>query len=590
MTRGDAWRSAGLVFVVALVARAWAASVVTFPTQDAAYYLDVARNLISGHGLTADSIFSYATPPYAFPRQAFELWLPMASFLEAIPMALLGGLLPAFAAAQVASVLVGSLVAVLAWRLAADVAIERELPPERARTIALGTGLAAGVYLPLVVASAQPDSTMPFAACVLGAVLVMSRTLRGLSIAVPIVVPRLRFTRRKAVRGAVAPPPAAPTDGDPLAVDPPLFRRLVAIGGLLGLAALARNEAIWLALAWAVLAWWATRPSGSVVRRLRAAVPLIGIPAVVSILVFGPWAVREWATFGSPLPAQALSNALFLNGQDVFAWNEPPTLERYLAAGLGTLVDLRITGFLHNLGTVLVLLGVPISALGVLALPWTARGRTLAPLALFSVVTFLVTTLVFPVATTWGTFLHAAGPIHVLVLVSAVLALDALFERLRASRSWTRPVAWLGGVLAVGASLLLTGALLPGNAAADDQLAQRYAQLPGALAAAGAPLPTDGTPVITDAPMWLSTETGVRAIALPDETPGDVLTLANQFSARLVIVDANNEGQWPEILDQEEPGAECFQIVPLSVPDGSPLVDVVAFRIVCSGPPVHGTP
>ena len=47
-------------------------------------------------------------------------------FLAAIPMALLG---TTFAAAQWSSVIAGAIVPVLAWRLAADVAVERGLPP-----------------------------------------------------------------------------------------------------------------------------------------------------------------------------------------------------------------------------------------------------------------------------------------------------------------------------------------------------------------------------------------------------------------------------------------------------------------------------
>jgi len=60
----------------------------------------------------------------------------------------------------------------------------------------------------------------------------------------------------------------------------------------------------------------------------------------------------------------------------------------------------------------------------------------------------------------------------------------------------------------------------------------------------------------------------------------------------LVIVDADDEGQWPEILDREEPGSECFTPVNLRAPDGSPLsddsplFDTIVFKIVCTG----GTP
>ena len=68
------------------------------------------------------------------PRPAFEVWLPLPTFLMAMPMAILG---PTFAAAQVSSVVIGSIVCVLAWRLAADVAAARAMPvgrPERWRS------------------------------------------------------------------------------------------------------------------------------------------------------------------------------------------------------------------------------------------------------------------------------------------------------------------------------------------------------------------------------------------------------------------------------------------------------------------------
>jgi hypothetical protein len=588
VSRREAWLSAGLVFFVALVVRAWAASQITFPRpEDTAYYVGVARNLLEGRGLTIDVVWSYATPPLVLPRPAFEIWLPLPSFLMAIPMALFGH---TFAAAQVASVLEGAAVAVLAWWLAAEVALERGLTATRARWLALGAGLASAVYLPLVLASAQPDSTMPFAILVLLATLVARRILDGASIPIAATpLPRFRFSRRAPRRGSPPAPERAP-EAPRVVVERRQVRLLALLGVLLGLAALARNEAIWLALAWAVLAWRATAGAGSLGLRGRAWLPLVAIPALVSIVVYSPWALRDWSVFGTPLPGQALSNALFLKGDDIFAWASPPTLDRYLAAGLPTLIGQRIEALVHNLGNDLLLLGVPISAIGLLALPWTARGRTLWLLVVFSVLSFLVTTLVFPVATLAGTFLHGAGAIQVLVVISAVVALDALLERLRAAMSWTNPVAWIGATAAVAGSALLGISLLAQDGRSARATGETYAQLPAALAAAGAPLPTDGSPVISDHPIWLATEDGVRAISLPDEFPADVLDLANRFGVTMLIVDGRNGGQWPEILDQEEPGAECFQLVPLQVSDEGPLGNVVVFRIICSGPAVQGTP
>ena len=101
MTRREAALSAIAVFAVALLARAWAASLIVFPKpEDTAYYVAVARNLLAGRGLVADAIWSFGTPPLAFPRPAFEVWLPLPTILAAIPMALFG---PTFRSAQVMS-------------------------------------------------------------------------------------------------------------------------------------------------------------------------------------------------------------------------------------------------------------------------------------------------------------------------------------------------------------------------------------------------------------------------------------------------------------------------------------------------------
>src|SRR5512141_2823264 len=101
MTRREAILSALGIFVVALVVRVVAATYLTFPRpEDVAYYVGVARNLVELRGLTTDAIWSFGTPPLVFPRPAFEVWLPLATFLDAIPLALLRGVLgSAFAAA-----------------------------------------------------------------------------------------------------------------------------------------------------------------------------------------------------------------------------------------------------------------------------------------------------------------------------------------------------------------------------------------------------------------------------------------------------------------------------------------------------------
>jgi hypothetical protein len=557
VSRREGWLTVAAVFAVALAVRVVAASSIAFPKpEDTAYYVGVARNLVEGRGLVSDALWSYGTPPLVFPRPAFEVWLPLPSLLFAIPMALLGGPAPipletAMRAGQVVSVVAGALIPVLAWRLAADVALERGLPAGRARVLAIGTGLTAAVYLPLVLHSALPDSTMLFGALALGACLLMTRVLRE---------------------------PRGARWADP---------RLLGIGLLLGAAALTRNEAAWLALTWAWLAW----RRGGEPRAVRAR--LIAVVAVVSLVVFVPWALRDWAVFGNPLPGQALSNALSVTGYDIFAWNDPPTLSRYLSVGAGTLVQMRIDGLGHNLFSVLLFLGVPLSVIGLIALPWQGRDRALRPVLILGTLTFLVTSLVFPVATTWGTFLHAAVPVHVLLIVSGLGALDALIAWVGRRLGWTRPVAWLGPLLGVGASALFTVALLPAFGAGARDTARTYAVLERELAAVGAPL--DGTaPVIHDFPIWLAETAHVPTLGLPDETPADVLDLATHFGARWLIVASPSWGAWPAILDGPDPDAICFQEVALPIPpdpaDAAAIADVRVFRVACGGVAGTATP
>jgi hypothetical protein len=541
--RREALVTAAGIFILALLVRIWAASQINYPRpEDTAYYFGVARNLVEGRGLVSDALWSYATPPLTFPRPAFEVWLPLPTFLSAIPMFLFG---PTFGSSQWAPTLVGALVPVLAWRLAADLAEDLAMPTGRARSFAIGTGLTSAVYMPLVLHSALPDSTIPFAALSLGACLLMRR----------IVV----------------------NPGESASV---LDRRVVALGLLLGLAALTRNEAIWLALTWAVVAIAASRGWGDWAK-------LVGVAAVVSFLVFLPWALRDWMVFGSPLPGQALLNAVSVNGRDIFAYLERPTLQRYLGLGIGTLISLRVEGFLHNLLNVLVFLGIPVSLIGLGGLFWTARIRALWPLVLFSFVTFWATTLIFPVATTWGTFLHAAGAVPVLIIMSALLSLDGAVQMATKLRGWTRPVSWLAPAFTVASSFLFLFVLLPGFGRDGHLTAARYSALKAVLAAAGETLGPDHAPVISDFPIWLAEDAHVRTLGLPDEPPANVLELSHLggFDANLLIVQADNGGQWPEVAESDLPGAECFRPLELGTvldPTASGLLQTVrVYQIAC---------
>jgi hypothetical protein len=541
VTRREAWLTVAGLFALALVVRAVVASTIPFPTpEDTAYYYGVARNLVEGRGLVSDAIWSYQTPPLVFPRPAFEVWLPLPAFLAAIPMVVLG---TGFHAAQVSTVILGSLVPVLAWWVAADVAEERGLPVGRARTLAVGAGLTAVVLLPLLLFGVLPDSTTPFTVIALAACLLMTRLAADAS----------------AVRPA----------------DP----RLLGLGILFGLAALTRNEFVWLGLAWVVLAWRA-RPDISM-RGQR--IKLIAIPAVIGAVILAPWLARDWAAFGNPLPGQAAANALSVTGFDIFAYEQPPTLARYLAQGPLWLASIRLDGLSHNLFTVLLIPSFPVGLLGLVSLPWVGRDRALRPLLIVGLLTFTATTLLFPVSTTWGTFLHAAGPVHVLLIVSCLVGLDLFIAWVGRWRGWTRPVAWLAPTLTLAVAVLFSLAIAGyGNQAGTVE--RRYDVLGRELAVAGLPPDRIG-PVIADFPIWYAVGVREEALALPDEPPSSVVDLARRFGATVLVVSKTDHGRWPAVIDQGGPDASCFTEVRLAAPanaaDADALGDTRVFRIGC---------
>ncbi len=138
------------------------------------------------------------------------------------------------------------------------------------------------------------------------------------------------------------------------------------------------------------------------------------------------------------------------------------------------------------------------------------------------------------------------------------------------------------------ASLLFSSALLTGFTSGAGATERTYAVLARQMAAIGAPL--DGSaPVIHDFPIWLAETARVPVLALPDETPADVLDLATdpRFGARWLIVAKPDHGAWPAILDGSEPMADCFREVRLPVPDdpadAKAIEGVRVFRIGCDG-------
>ncbi|HXR27832.1 MAG TPA: hypothetical protein VN771_08195, partial [Candidatus Baltobacteraceae bacterium] len=484
------WLVGAALVGLAVLARAVAVGQVTVaPTVDSAYYVGVAGRLASGQGLTADVLWTYASPPLTLPQPAFSLWMPLASLLAAIPMVVSGT--TSLFAAQLAMIVVGAALAPLTWYVADQAAAANGLTGRRRATVGLGSGIVAALFGPFLVAVTGPDSAVPFAILAVAACCAMPRALDGAS------------GRRWGVT----------------------------LGALLGLAYLARQEAVWLGLTYLLLLLPELRRRAAGERTAWLARTLVPV-VVTGALVVAPWLVRQALVFGSPFPGQAIENLWFTRSQDVFAFAQPPTMAAFLAQGPLVIAEHIAAGLWHQLVDVLLLPTLPVGLFGLIGLAWAWRtpalrtSTALRAITLAAALTFLATGLLFPVATLSGTFLHASGPAVVALVVVAALATDRAVAAVGTWRGWDKQNAWLAPLVTLALALPLTGLEIGLTGSIATSQAAREAAAATALAGQVS-AQADGTPavIITDEPIGFSLATGRPTLILPDEPPADVLQL-----------------------------------------------------------------
>ena len=308
--------------------------------------------------------------------------------------------------------------------------------------------------------------------------------------------------------------------------------------------------------------------------------------------MFAPWAIRDWAVFGNPLPGQAVTNALSLTGFDIFAWNDPPTLARYLAVGPGGLLEMRVDGLSHNLFNVLLLLGHPdLAARPARAAVAGPRSGPAARRCSWPCSTFLATSLAVPGGDDVGHVppRRGAGP---------RAAADRVRAR-RARRGHRRGSGddsagrgrWRGSVRCSRSSrsALFSVALLP-------QLRRRRAtprlaptrSLGRADGRRSARRSTAAHPSSTTSRSGSRRPSASRRLALPDETPvgrprpRDPLRrqVAHRRQGR-----ARRSG--PRSSTGRTPTPSCFEEVLLPIPadpaDAEAIEGIRVFRISCAG-------
>ncbi len=147
-----------IVSAAALVVRVASAVIVAQPGYtDAYYYSVVASRLAHGDGLTADFIWNFLEAPglAALPVASHRFWVPLATTLQAGGIALLGGLVGEFRAAQAAVIAVAAFLPAATYAAARSIDVSTRYALAAAAVVGLG-----GVFAPGWIAA---DSFAPAA-------------------------------------------------------------------------------------------------------------------------------------------------------------------------------------------------------------------------------------------------------------------------------------------------------------------------------------------------------------------------------------------------------------------------------------------
>ena len=438
------------LYLLALVGRLVIAAGFPDPAYpDSFYYVDVARRLAEGHGLSIDVVWIFAevggTIPAnpVLPIASNAHWMPLASLVQVPFIWALG---PTAMASALPFALFGSLAAPLAWVIARDAGAP------------VFVGVAAGIMTALPALSfvymAQPDNFSLYQPLVAGALLLAARGMRGRP-------------------------------------------RSFALAGLLGgLATLSRNDGLLvLAVLGVAFAWDRLRGRvaafGSPARPAR--VPVLAALGAVGLfaLAVGPWYLRQLAVFGSLSPSTASGKVLFI--RDIGEWNSittPATLDHLLGMGLGPLALTRVGGLVAAVFIFGVLVGALVLVPPMLAGAWRRRrDPAFGPFLGYAFLLFAFSALVSAVHVPGGTFIHSAVALvphgYVLALDGIVVAVGWLAARRRGWNAERAARIFTGGAVAVGVLAAVFGSLSVHRT--WDAKRARMQAVGAALDAAGAP-------------------------------------------------------------------------------------------------------
>jgi hypothetical protein len=461
--------------------------------MDADYYCAGGIQLVSGKGLTEPFLWNYLDDPAGLPHPSFSYWMPLASLLAAAGMALTGE--TDFFSARLAFLLLAGFVPVVtawvAYRLT-----HRRVTAWTAGGLAICSGFYA-VYLGLT-------ETLT---------LYMLLGTAFLSVAA--------YTR-------------------------PGMRKAALLGLLAGLMHLARADGIlWVGVGLFLLGWeaWKFRSQRG---RLAIAGSFMAL-ILAYALVMGFWFGRNLVVFGSLVPI-GTSRALWISSYDQLFAFPASTLspQNWLSVGLLPLLLQRWDALLANLQTALAVQGAVFLTPLILIGLWRLRKAAILQIGMpVWLLTFLIMTLVFPLAGARGGFLHSGAAFQPLLWAAAAEGLLAFIEWGVRWRNWkvARALPGFGIIAVLIAALLTAGVTAPRVLASDDPQSgwsaswQHYTAVDAALD--GLAVSTDQVVMVNNPPGFFIAS-GRPAIVIPNGGIDTLLAAAQKYHGAYLVLEENS--------------------------------------------------
>lgn len=466
--------------------------------MDAEYYFSGAIRLFEGAGFTEEILWNYLGDPEGLPHPSHTYWMPLVSLLGAAGMWLTGS----------ESYLAGRLV-ILCLVLCLPLLVafwSYHIHREQRRALVSGfLAIFSAFYLPYI------THTDSFA-------LVMVLGSGFLICLDHLAKPQLPF-RMALLAGC--------------------------LGLLSGLMHLSRADGLlWLAVAMLFLVWQTIKDRQRQPARLGAitiAAALFGY-----LLIMAPWFWRNTQLFGAPF-APGNFQALWLNSYDeLFIYPAHDlTPQRWLASGLGNILQDRVGAFGLNLQTMVAVQGeiflFPLILIGF----WSLRKRLFIQAAVVIwLLLLLIMTIIFPFAGARGGFFHSGAALQPVFWVAASLGLDRVIDWAARVRGWrVEQARRVFQSAMLGLAIFLSFLVLIGNPANQRQgvlgwggKSQAYQKVDAAIRASGA---TDQDVVMVNNPPGYYLANRRPAIAIPYGDVQVLLDVARRYEANFLLLEFN---------------------------------------------------